>query len=356
MADSAADQLRQVFSSPLLDEEDRRIVFWHDVEGSFTQEFEQLRQEGIGGAGGRKVLFADASSESLFDLKRRILRENREDDFLVYTRSSRDFSEGGLEGNWLADIELISEHFQADKASMLLGEVNAGPDARDAVARFARFFGAAERRAAYLKRMPETATPGDVAVGVVSTILKAQTPRMEDIVEGLLCALHEGSGGQLLSDFEKYDALSALAALLEKRLGYTGDPTSETSLSEHLLLSAAFCTLPEDVMSGYSNKISRTHARFCLNIVRDWLDRQDTRSILYEICRRVEQETNLSDVLSGAEVSRLSDTDIFPMRKRGYPDLLAGQPGAGVRPQCRGSCHPPEAQEPQMVQARCVLL
>ena len=104
-------------------------MFWHDVEGSFTQEFEQLRQEGIGGAGGRKVLFADASSESLFDLKRRILRENREDDFLVYTRSSRDFSEGGLEGNWLADIELISEHFQADKASMLLGEVNAGPDA-----------------------------------------------------------------------------------------------------------------------------------------------------------------------------------------------------------------------------------
>ena len=261
---------------------------------------------------GRKVLFADASSESLFDLKRRILRENREDDFLVYTRTSRDFSEGGLEGNWLADIELISEHFQADKASMLLGEVNAGPDARDAVARFARFFGAAERRAAYLKRMPETATPGDVAVGVVSTILKAQTSRMEDIVESLLCALHEGSGEQLLSDFEKYDALSALAALLEKRLGYTGDPMSEVALSEHLLLSAAFCTLPEDVMSGYSNRISRAHARFCLNIVRDWLDRQDTRSILYEICRRVEQETNLSDVLSGAEVSRLSDTDIFP--------------------------------------------
>lgn len=312
MADSAADQLRQVFSSPLLDEEGRRIVFWHDVEGSFAQEFEQLRQEGIGGAGGRKVLFADASSESLFDLKRRILRENREDDFLVYTRTSRDFSEGGLEGNWLADIELISEHFQADKASMLLGEVNAGPDARDAVARFARFFGAAERRAAYLKRMPETATPGDVAVGVVSTILKAQTSRMEDIVESLLCALHEGSGEQLLSDFEKYDALSALAALLEKRLGYTGDPMSEVALSEHLLLSAAFCTLPEDVMSGYSNRISRAHARFCLNIVRDWLDRQDTRSILYEICRRVEQETNLSDVLSGAEVSRLSDTDIFP--------------------------------------------
>ena len=61
MADSAADQLRQVFSSPLLDEEGRRIVFWHDVEGSFAQEFEQLRQEGIGGAGGRKVLFADAA-------------------------------------------------------------------------------------------------------------------------------------------------------------------------------------------------------------------------------------------------------------------------------------------------------
>lgn len=312
MADSATEQLKQVFSLPLPDGEARRIVFWHDVEGSFAQEFEQLCYEGIDGVDGRQVLLVDASKESLFALKRRILREHRDDDFLVYARTSRDFSEGGLAGNWLADVEFISEHFQADKASILLGEINAAPDVRDAVARLSRFFGAAERRVAYLKRMPETVTPGDVTLGVISTILKAKTPRMEDIVESLLCALHEDRGEQLLSDFEKYDALSALADLLEKRLGYVGDPMSEIALSEHLLLSAASCTLPEDVMSGYSNRFSGPHARFCLNIVRDWLDRQDVRGALYEICRKVERETNLPDMLFRADASQLADTDVFP--------------------------------------------
>ena len=312
MADSAVEQLRQAFLSPLSDSEARRIVFWHDAEWSFASEFEQLRQEGIVGMNGRRVFFADASKESLFALKRRVLREQEDDDFLIYTRTSRDFSEGGLEGNWLADIEFISEHFQADKASMLLTQINANPDARDAVARFSKFFGAAERREAYLRRMSETATAADVAIGVISALLKAPSSRMEDIVERLLCALHEGADDQLLADFEKYDALSALASLFEKRLGYSGDPMSEVALSEHLLLSAASCTLPEDVMFGYSDKVSKPHARFCLNIVRDWLEKQDIRGILYEICRRVEQETNLPDVLAGIEVSQLADTDVFP--------------------------------------------
>ena len=47
MADSATEQPKQVFSLPLPDGEMGRIVFWRDVEGSFAQEFEQLRHEGI---------------------------------------------------------------------------------------------------------------------------------------------------------------------------------------------------------------------------------------------------------------------------------------------------------------------
>lgn len=312
MADSAAEQLVQAFSSPLPDGEARRIVFWHDADGSFATEFEQLREEGITGAGERQVLFADASSGSLFALKRRILREHPEEDFLVYTRTPRDFSEGGLEGNWLADVEFVSEHFQADKASMLLGQINAGPNARDAVARFSKFFGAADRRAAYLKRMPETATAADVAAGVIAVLLKAPSPRIENIVESLLCALHAGKAERLLSDFEKYDALSALASLLEKRLGYTGDTVQEAGLSKHLLLSAASCTLPDEVMAGYARWVSKPHARFCLNIVRDWMDQHGIRGIFYEIARKVEQETNLPDALSRTEVPRLADTDVFP--------------------------------------------
>ena len=179
---------------------------------------------------------------------------------------------------------------------------------------------------------------------------------MEDIVEGLLCALHEGSGGQLLSDFEKYDALSALAALLEKRLGYTGDPTSETSLSEHLLLSAAFCTLPEDVMSGYSIR-SPGHMRASASILSAI---GLTGRIPAAFSTRYAAGSNRRRTFPTCFLVRKSlDFRIltfFPCVNEVILTSLLGSLAQGVRPQCRGSCHPPEAQEPQMVQARCVLL
>lgn len=308
----AIEQIRETFRQPLEEGRCRRVVFWHDVDGSFAAEFEQLLEEGLGEAGGRTLHFADASKGSLFALKKSVLRDHAADDFLIYVRTPRDFSEGGLEGNWLADVELVSEHFQADKASMLLAEINAGLAAHDAVAKFSRFFGAADRRAAYLRRVPETVAASDVATGVVSVLLNAPTAMMEDIVEGLLCALHAGSEANLLADLEKYDALGALSGLLEARLGYGGDASSKTALAEHLLLSAASCTLPEEAMAGYAGKISKPHARFCLNIVRDWLGKQEIRDVLYEICRKVEEEANLPAVLEGAEIAELVDTDVFP--------------------------------------------
>lgn len=313
MSDSnAIEQIKDAFSQPLKEGKSRRVVFWHDTEGSFVAEFEQLFDEGLNEDSERIIHLANVLKESHFSLKKSILRDFSEDDFLIYTQTPRDFSEGGLSGNWLADIELISEHFQADKTSMLLGSVNAGPAARDAVAKFSKFFGAADRRTAYLKRIPETQTPADVALGVISTILKAPTAQMEDIVETLLCKLHTSSDSDLLTELEKYDVIEALSSLLEKRLGYIGSVMSETALAEHLLLSAASCTLPEEMMNGYANRISKPHARFCLNIVRDWLGKQDTRGILYELCREVEREANLPAVLEKAEVAQLVDTDIFP--------------------------------------------
>ena len=135
----ATELLRGVFASPLPDGRERRIVFWHDVEGSFSDDFDALAQEGLGVETARPLVFARTDEGSVFQLKRDILRERADCDFLVYTPTPQDFSEGGLQGNWLADVELVAEHFQADKASMLMGELNASAAARDAIGRFGAF-------------------------------------------------------------------------------------------------------------------------------------------------------------------------------------------------------------------------
>lgn len=321
---NAIELIRGVFASPLPDGRKRRVVFWHDVEGSFSDDFDALAEAGVEGAEGRQVVLARADRGSVFQLKRDILRVRADCDFLVYMPTPRDFSEGGLQGNWLADVELAAEHFQADKASMLMGELNASAAAREAIGRFGAFFNAQGRRAEYLRRMPQTASAADVATGVVATLLKAPTARVEDVVWAWLSALHKGDGDALLADLEKFDALTALSALLKGRIGYAGDPTSEAGLAEHLLVSAASLTLPDAALAGYEAHIARQHARFCLNIVRDWLGRSD-REMLYGICRMVEGELNLPEKLEGLEASDLVDCDVFPCVSEA---ILAGLMGS----------------------------
>ena len=47
----AVKQLQERFEKPLDEFETRRVVFWHDVDGSFEQQFDALAEEGIARSG-----------------------------------------------------------------------------------------------------------------------------------------------------------------------------------------------------------------------------------------------------------------------------------------------------------------
>ena len=100
---NVSEQLRQRFSAPLPECARRRIVVWHDPDGSFGADFETLAESGFVGLE-RKVSFARAAEGSYFALKRRIYRDEAKVDFLLYSCGHKDLSAHGLEGNWLADV------------------------------------------------------------------------------------------------------------------------------------------------------------------------------------------------------------------------------------------------------------
>ena len=88
------DQLRLSFGEQLPDGQVRRIIFWHDVTGSFSEDFKELSTSDFAEGLPRGLAFAKMEDGSLFVLKKRILRDEPKSDFLVYTQSPRDFSEG----------------------------------------------------------------------------------------------------------------------------------------------------------------------------------------------------------------------------------------------------------------------
>lgn len=319
-----AEQLSVRFYAPLDGAAKRRLIIWHDSDGSFESEFDQLATCGFGDEipDNRLLRFAKADEGSKFALKRLVYRDEPESDFLIYSRSQKDLSPRGLEGNWLADIELIAEHFQADFSSMLLDELGAVDSAVEGIERFKAFFGAADRKKQFVKLMPNAQTKEDVALGVMGALLNAADLSTSQMLKSYLVALLDGS--EPLEDLAKYSADGPFASFVQSRLGYAGDLRSVDDLMAHILLSALTCTLPDGALVGLEDRMSLPHGQFCLNIVDDWMRDEAFGDDFYDLCRHVERACNLEQRFSQVNSADLAESDALPcINERILVDLMS---------------------------------
>lgn len=323
MGFEAAAELSSRFNNPLNAFEKRRIVFWHDVDGSFEGEFNRISVFGFDGASSfeRPIRFVKADEGSKFALKRLICREEPESDFLIYSHLQKDFSPRGLEGNWLADIEFIAEHFQADFSSVLLDELGATDSAAEGIERFKAFFGAADRKKKFVRLMPNAQSKEDVAVGVIGALLNAADLSTAQMVKSYLVALVNGDDP--LADLVKFGADESFASYIQSRLGYSGDLDSCDDVVAHVVLSALSCKLPENALHGLESRISPQHGQFCLNVVDDWMRDESFGEDLYDLCRRVERAYNLEQRFSQMTSADLAEADCLPcINERILIDLM----------------------------------
>lgn len=309
--------------APLDTSAPRRIVIWHDAEGSFETEFDRYTVFGLGCEAKlkRSLEYAKADEGSKFALKRLIYREKPKSDFLIYSRSQKDLSPHGLEGNWLADIEFVAEHFQADYSSMLLEELGAGDLAAEGIERFKKFFRAADRKRKFVKLMPSAQTKEDVTLGVIGALLGAPDLSTAQIMKSYLVGLLDEMNP--LDDLAKYGADGAFESYTQSRLGYTGDLKSVDDIAAHIFLSALSCTLPEGALKGLETRMSQPHNQFCLNIVDDWMRDEAFGDDFYDLCRRVERTCNLEQRFSQMSSADLVESDVLPcINERILVDLL----------------------------------
>lgn len=324
--------LRERFGQHVAPHATRRVVFWHDVEGSFGDLFDEVAREGLGTV--RPVACVRAEEGEMFALKRRICRQEPDTDFLVYTRAPLDLSRRGLEGNWLADVELYAEHFEADFASTLVGELGAEDAAVAGIRAHAAFFGAADRRRRFVGLVPHARSGADVALGVLAAALGAREASVEAVVRAFLCARE--AGRDPWAELGRYGAQGDLVRLLAARLGFgeadggaggagdggvapapgasvpSDDPTAGDVLAAHVLLAALSAQLPQGLLVGVVPRVGTPQAQACLGVVRAWMDAPGDDAALYAVARRVEARAGLPGRLARMDPSDLADADVFP--------------------------------------------
>ncbi|AKV88156.1 hypothetical protein AKG07_13680 [Microbacterium sp. CGR1] len=114
---------------------DRHIVFWHDPEGEYEGDLDQLEAE----LDGVEVIRVDGDE---YAVKHRLLNEQPEQAFIVYRRGAIP---DGI-GNWLWDLELAYGVFTADRASMDAQDLGLALSLQPVVAQHPKFFNSADRK------------------------------------------------------------------------------------------------------------------------------------------------------------------------------------------------------------------
>jgi uncharacterized protein (TIGR02687 family) len=114
---------------------DRHIAFWHDPEGEYEGDLDELEAE----LEGVQVIRVDRDE---YAVKYRVLKEEPQQAFIVYRKGA--VPDGP--GNWLLDLELAYGVFTADRASMDAQDLGLAPALQPVVARHPKFFNSAERK------------------------------------------------------------------------------------------------------------------------------------------------------------------------------------------------------------------
>lgn len=314
------EQLAQRFAQPLGECAGRRIVIWHDPDGEFEEEFAALagaEGDGVVSLGGREVRCADAHDGNMFATKLLVNRQSDGQDLLLYRRRAR----GDLEGDWLADVELYADHFQADYLSLLIDELGVADTAevREALRRFSAFFRSQERTARFKAKLSRGQTARDVALGVLCVLLKAES----DDFAAVACAYariaaadfeEPGSLAETLGLLDKHGARDSLDRLLKRVAGYAGDAADARAFLCHLLVSALAASMDPEKLRGLERFIALPNAEFCLRIVYEWhrQEGESKTSPLYEACQTVQGECNLAERFEALALGDLLGADVFP--------------------------------------------
>jgi uncharacterized protein (TIGR02687 family) len=168
---------------------DHRVVFWHDPEGQYATDLDNLDLPGV-------TTLRVANDE--YGLKYRLLQEQPDDKILVY-RSGQ--VPAGI-GNWLLDLELAYGVFTADRSSLISQDLGLNADGIDEVVQEHEKFFKAGKRVQSLKAL---LTPEDDAARLRAKMTAVVLNQKEhSLLEITRTLLSESAKGQ----HTKHDALT----------------------------------------------------------------------------------------------------------------------------------------------------
>ena len=318
LAETIKSRLAERFAAPLPEFHKRRIIFWHDEDGEFAEQVNELDLPGVS--------VVKLTRKNNFAVKKLLTADDLTNDYLIYDSL---FYEKDHKDDWLLDIKLYSEEFRADLVSIQMEELLVEPSStmRKTMKLYAKFLDNKDRKAK-LRRIGRTyQTPLQLHIDIMAVLCGLNSGMAQDVIIAVLSADLEKENNTPLANIEKFGNIDAFWQLVQKYTGYVNaDDRPLSDLAAHILITALSQTMPASSLRGLERFTTDSCKAYCYQLVHEW-QRSDGSEDLIEICRHVERELRLADRFDKMEISLLLKSDTLPaisesILKRFYAEIV----------------------------------
>ena len=296
-------RLAERFAAPLPEFHKRRIVFWHDEDGEFTDAIDELDLPGVS--------IVKLTGKNNFAVKKLLAADDLTSDYLVYDPLAYEKDQ---KDDWLLDIKLYSEEFRADLVSIQMEELLVEPSSamRKTMKLYAKFLDNKDRRAKLRRIGRSYQTPLQLHIDIMAVLCGLNGGSANDVIITVLSASLEKENNAPLANIEKFGNIEAFWQLVQKYTGYVNvDDRPLSDLAAHILITALSQTVPTSALRGLERFVTDSCKAYCYQLVHEW-QRGNGSEDLIEICRHVERELRLADRFGRIEISILLRSDTFP--------------------------------------------
>ena len=263
MSINIAEIIKERFRIPLADNYKRRIIFWQDPDGEFSNLVDELCIDGV------KIFKLNGNNN--FAAKQLLSETDTTSNYLVYNPCI--YSD--IRDNWLLDLELYSEEFRADLLSILMQDLGmpSSHQMRKAMKAYSKFFDNKERMAKLKAFQSHYQNPGQLHIDILAVLSGASSNTASGVIRAILMNGLDIESNAAITNIKKFGDESILWDLINRYVGYTHsiEQTSLIALASHILLTTLTVTMKPACLSGLEKYISVPHQQHCYDLVNEWI-------------------------------------------------------------------------------------
>ena len=294
------ESLTGLFSKPHKDGENRKIIYWIDVDRSFLENFDEINIDGV-----KKSILKE---NNYFYTKYLLEEEDIDSDFLIYTNEDLD----QVGDNWLIDNQLYSTKFYADEVSIILRSFGIPEELRPIVSGYKTFFRSQERENRFRSLNIERFTEESLEIGMISTLTNQKTSNFEDSLRTILMESLDDENNKYIEKIRKSFSIDIFWTIIEKYYGYKSSNRTIKGLLIHLMITTLSHSINADKLSIYNNFIATHGKSNCLIFVDKWMNHKSDYLIYDKYAKTIEKEINFSKILSSVNIDEFKNAEIFP--------------------------------------------